>query len=131
MSDVEDREAKAAPEVVEAALEKMRSILRAPPREKKADAPIVAKVVPKVPMLSDVGHGSTCTCEICWQMRMREVFPDSYPLRQNARATAPGVSEAATLGAGGSSSAVAAPDAVVTPPQKESKLDMLRRLFPL
>lgn len=111
MSDEQDREAKSSPEVVEASIEKMRKLLHAPPREERAAAANEKVRWPKVEMMSDVGHGTKCTCEVCWQMRMLEVFPGAVAVEGKIEAK------------------VEEPKSVE--PKKESKLEMLKRLFPL
>jgi hypothetical protein len=163
-----DQAPRAAREVVEASLEKIRKIVHAPPRRKE-DAAAVKPEFPAPPMLSDVGHGERCTCEICWQMRMLEIFPGAKVVA-GRKVTAPGakgqrassevalpvppaaaevtvtakgevlvresprtvpseVSEAVTPGEGNPSSV--APPTVAVPVERESKLDLLKRLFPL
>jgi len=71
-NDEPNGEKKATPEEVAAHLEKMRAVLSTRP---SAGRYKVDRADPPPPCLSDVGHGNLCVCEVCWQMRMLEVFP--------------------------------------------------------
>ena len=131
-NDEPNGEKKATPEEVAAHLEKMRAVLSTRP---SAGRYKVDRADPPPPCLSDVGHGDRCVCEVCWQMRMLEVFPGAKVIAGKAtRVTTP-------QGTGGPAPevpvAVAEPVAgfpnpavVVSEPEKESKLERLMRLFP-
>ena len=67
-------EPRASREVIEASLEKIRKILHAPKRERPASGVPVKVERERVAMVSDVGHGTECVCEVCWRLRtQREV----------------------------------------------------------
>ena len=65
---------RASREVIEESLEKIRRILGAPKRERPAAGVPVKVERERVAMVSDVGHGTECVCEVCWRLRtQREV----------------------------------------------------------
>lgn len=125
-------EERAAPGVVEAHLEKIRQTLS---RKPSAGRYKVDRADPPPPCLSDVGHGTLCTCEVCWQMRMLEIFPTA-----RVKVTVPGASGTATSGGG---SPPVAPPVAVTPAVQQSggvslapdrplsRLEKLAMMFPV
>jgi len=121
---VAEKDDRVPVEVARGHIEKIREKLKMPPKS----VAVEKQKFPKPPMLSDVGHGTTCTCEVCWQMRVLEVFPGAA-VRESPR-TVPEVPEAATPGSV-SPSEVAPPVAVPVEPKMISKLDLLKKLFPL
>ena len=105
---VENDEApRAAPEVVEAHLEKIRATLALPPRKEVAGAAEVeVKKLAQVPMMADVGHGNICSCAMCWAARMEKTFGPVEVLKAPPADTAPVIATT-------------------------SKLEELQRLFPV
>lgn len=68
--EIEERAQRA---VIDANLQRMRAVVK-----HRASAAVENdRVKRKVAMLSDVGHGSVCTCEVCWRLRMP--LPLEYP----------------------------------------------------
>src|SRR5262249_37542946 len=68
--ELREPDARPAPrEVIDANLAKMRAIVkRIPGMPERLERP-------KVELLRDVGHGSECTCEMCWNARMAKRAP--------------------------------------------------------
>ena len=66
---------RASREVIEASLEKIRKILHAPRRERASSEVPVKVERERVAMVSDVGHGTECVCEVCWGLRLVRAAP--------------------------------------------------------
>ena len=70
-----DETPRASREVIEESLEKIRKILHAPRRARVASEVPVKVERERVAMVSDVGHGTECVCEVCWGLRLVRAVP--------------------------------------------------------
>ena len=60
---------RATAEQVEAHIQRMREILRAPVKPPPLDGPVKKLERAHAPITSDEGHGTNCFCEVCWRAR--------------------------------------------------------------